>query len=237
MMPGSLGERVLQAWERGSGRPLGERAAYALHIAPQSDQPAPTALFERDAALLRLRIDLLGPLVDAVVHCPACGSAFDVPVDLTVLEPPAVAAEAVTVTADGYSVVVRPPAPEDLHGLDHLDPAAFADALFRRCVETATWVGEPVAVAVLPDAIRRAAAQALSDRGMESPAADLLCGTCGAGWRAPVDIARMVLGDIDAWVTRQLADVHRIASVYHWTERDILALSPARRQFYLEAIG
>ena len=221
MMPGSLGERVLQAWERGSGRPLGERAAYALHIAPQSDQPAPTALFERDAALLRLRIDLLGPLVDAVVHCPACGSAFDVPVDLTVLEPPAVAAEAVTVTADGYSVVVRPPAPEDLHGLDHLDPAAFADALFRRCVETATWFGEPVAVAVLPDAIRRAAAQAL----------------CGAGWRAPVDIARMVLGDIDAWVTRQLADVHRIASVYHWTERDILALSPARRQFYLEAIG
>jgi hypothetical protein len=29
--------------------------------------------------------------------------------------------------------------------------------------------------------------------------------------------------------------VHALASVYGWSEKEILSLSPARRQFYLEA--
>ncbi|MBL8741651.1 MAG: hypothetical protein JNK04_11175 [Myxococcales bacterium] len=33
-----------------------------------------------------------------------------------------------------------------------------------------------------------------------------------------------------------LQDVHRIASRYHWAERDILALSWARRRRYLNLI-
>jgi hypothetical protein len=235
--PGSLSDRLLQAWERGRGRPLAERAACALRVMPEHEQTIPATLFERDAALLRLRIALHGPLADAVVDCPVCGSEFDVPVDLDRIESRAVAAAAVSVTVDGFSAVVRPPASDDLSGFDGLDAPALADALFRRCVAQATFHGEPVAVSALPGSVRLAASRALSERGMESPAADLICGTCGADWRAPIDIARMVLRDIDAWVNRQLDDVHRIASAYHWSEREILALSPARRQFYLEAIG
>lgn len=237
MTPGSLSDRLLQAWERGRARPLAERADCALRIMPEHEQTIPATLFERDAALLRLRVALHGPLTDAVVLCPACGSEFDVQVDLDRIEQHAVAAEAVSVTVDGFRAVVRPPEPGDLSGIDGLDAPALADVLFRRCVAEATFHDEPIAVSALPGSVRLAASRALSQLGMESPAADLICGDCGADWRAPIDIARMVLRDIDAWVTQQLDDVHRIASAYHWTERDILALSPARRQFYLEAIG
>jgi hypothetical protein len=72
---------------------------------------------------------------------------------------------------------------------------------------------------------------------MESPAADLACGLCSHVWKAPLDIAAALFRDIDSWVLDQLGDVHRIASAYHWSERDILAMSPQRRRFYLKAIG
>ena len=34
-----------------------------------------------------------------------------------------------------------------------------------------------------------------------------------------------------------IVEVHALASAYHWHERDILALSPVRRQAYLELLG
>jgi hypothetical protein len=229
---------VLQAWERGIDRPMAERAACALEILAEPDRPPTTSLFARDAALLRLRIALRGPQADAVVHCPSCDAAFDLAVDLAAFQaPPVVSSDPVTVAAEGYTATVRPPGLDDLHGLERLAPAAFADALFRRCVTHATHRGEAVGPEALPAPVRRAAAEALSERGLECPHADLTCGACGAAWRAPLDIARMVLHDIEAWVGQRLEEVHRIASAYHWSERDILALSPARRRFYLEAIG
>ena len=43
--------------------------------------------------------------------------------------------------------------------------------------------------------------------------------------------------EIEAWAWRMLSDVHTLARAYGWGERDILALSPTRRQFYLEMGG
>jgi len=34
-----------------------------------------------------------------------------------------------------------------------------------------------------------------------------------------------------------LSDVHTLARAYGWRERDILTLSPTRRQFYLNMVG
>jgi hypothetical protein len=236
----NISERILRAWERGAGRPAASRAAATLEIIPQAERPGGNApLFVHDAALMSLRISLLGPRLDAVVRCPGCGTEFDMPLDLSALASATPEPAIVSVEADGFAATVRPPAAQDLLALPSkgLPADAFAAALFRRCVEQATYLGRPVEPSTLPAEIRAAAAAALSERGMESPCADLTCGECGHRWLAPVDVAGVLLRDVDEWARRHLDEVHRIASAYHWSERDILALSAARRKFYLDAIG
>jgi hypothetical protein len=239
MTPGRINEHVLQVWESGLGRPTAERALLALEIMSVEDRPAASdPLFARDAALIALRIALVGAPLDAVVRCPACETEFDLPLDLSVFDRVPPVAEPVSVEEDGFAATVRPPVTQDLLDLPPgLSPDTFAAALFERCVATATFHGSPVDPASLPPAIRTAAAMALSARDMESPFASLACDQCGHAWQAPLDIARVLLRDIDTRARRQLDEVHRIASAYHWGESDILALSPARRRFYLEAIG
>lgn len=63
------------------------------------------------------------------------------------------------------------------------------------------------------------------------------CPDCGHGFELPVDLERRLLQRLMAEQTRVLRDIHRLASAYHWSEREILALSPKRRAFYLRCIG
>ena len=39
-----------------------------------------------------------------------------------------------------------------------------------------------------------------------------------------------------AWAVRLLGEVHELASAYGWREHDVLALSPWRRQAYLQMV-
>ena len=55
-------------------------------------------------------------------------------------------------------------------------------------------------------------------------------------WRAVFDIVTFFWSEIEAWACRILREVHILASAYGWCERDILALTSARRQFYLEMV-
>ena len=62
----------------------------------------------------------------------------------------------------------------------------------------------------------------------------LVCPQCGHQWQAAFDIASFFWSEINAWANRMLREVHILASRYGWSETDILAMSPWRRQFYLE---
>ena len=39
------------------------------------------------------------------------------------------------------------------------------------------------------------------------------------------------------WAGRMLLDIHALARAYGWSESDILALPPRRRQAYLELVA
>jgi hypothetical protein len=65
---------------------------------------------------------------------------------------------------------------------------------------------------------------------------DLTCAACGHAWPAVLDIASFLWAEINAWAHRTLRDVHAIARAYGWPEADILAMSPLRRQCYLEMV-
>jgi hypothetical protein len=64
----------------------------------------------------------------------------------------------------------------------------------------------------------------------------LSCPACNHRWTSSLDIVSYLWGEIEDWAQRLLADVHTLASAYSWSERDILALNPTRRQFYLDMV-
>jgi hypothetical protein len=53
----------------------------------------------------------------------------------------------------------------------------------------------------------------------------------------PFDIVTFLWREIENLAGHLLRDVHTLASAYGWRESDILALSAARRDFYLAALG
>ena len=63
------------------------------------------------------------------------------------------------------------------------------------------------------------------------------CPACGHSWLALFDIVGFFWREIDTWARRVLRDIHTLALAYGWSEAEILALSPWRRQFYLEMVS
>ena len=66
---------------------------------------------------------------------------------------------------------------------------------------------------------------------------DLRCVACGHSWQLAFDIAAFLWTEITASARRCLGDVHTLAWAYGWREADILAMSAARRGFYLEQVS
>ncbi len=63
---------------------------------------------------------------------------------------------------------------------------------------------------------------------------DLVCPACGHGWEPLFDVAAFLWAAVERWALLTLRDVHQLALAYGWRESDVLALSPLRRQLYLE---
>jgi len=89
----------------------------------------------------------------------------------------------------------------------------------------------------LADELLSAAAARMSEA---DPQADvqlsLTCPDCGHQWIACFDIAAFLWGELQAYARRLLLDVHELATAYAWPEASILAMSPARRQAYLDLV-
>jgi hypothetical protein len=77
--------------------------------------------------------------------------------------------------------------------------------------------------------------------GDADPQADvhvpIACAACRHEWSAAFEILSFFWTEIEAWAARLRREVHVLASAYGWSEADILALSPARRQGYLELVA
>ena len=117
------------------------------------------------------------------------------------------------------------------------DPASGARLLAERCLIEASRDGTPVAGAELPET----AIASLAGRMAEcDPQAEVLidmeCPDCGHRWQMLFDIAAFLWTEIAVAAKRLLREVHTLARAYGWREVDILSLSAARRQFYIEMV-
>jgi hypothetical protein len=233
---------VLALWEHGCGQSRLRQAS--LWLARWLDQPVEEvsrlSIGQRDFALLNLRAALFGREMAGLTVCPACHESVELRLNTDELAsaPSNEDGEALVVVHDGYEARFRLPTSLDLGGLPaDVDPAASRQCLLERCLLGVRRGEAEFPCQELPEAVVTAIANRMAEA---DPLADIQltinCPKCRHRWEVPLDIVSFLWSELDAWAGRSLTEVHLLASAYGWSEHDILALSPARRQFYLRLI-
>ena len=142
------------------------------------------------------------------------------------------------VTIEGYDLRFCLPNSLDLAQVVRCgDVTAARNLLVQRCVLQASRDDGAVAVAALPEAVLTTLVESM---GQFDPQAEiqlnLTCPACGQSWSVMFDIVSFFWSEICMQAKRLLREVHTLARAYGWREADILSMSAARRQFYLEMV-
>ena len=229
---------ILAAWERAYAQHPAARAVTLLVAAGREDAAA-LGVDERDARLLALREAMFGTTLDAHATCDACGEKMEMRLATSDVRPPPAAAPPRDLEVGDYRVAWRAPTAGDLAALAPSRGAEAARAeLEERCVIEARRAGAAIAARDLPTTVRDALASAIAEA---APGADvelaMPCPACGREAAVPFDVATYFWDELHAWATRTLRAVHALARAYGWAEHDILAMTPFRRQLYLEMLG
>lgn len=234
---------LLHAWETLHPAAAPERALGLLDAAWPGQAPEQwrrLSIGDRDALLFLLQSSLFGETLETVAACPACGerleSRFSVgdvcPAPAQWPQP----REPMELRHDGYRIRFRLPCSEDLIAIAGETPAN-GDALLERCVLDARQGRRALPPAELPADIRGRLGDTMAEH---DPVADLrmgiACPACGHAWSAALDIVGYLWEELDDWAQDLLTQVHVLARHYAWSERDILALTPVRRRYYLDLL-
>jgi hypothetical protein len=241
---------LLAAWEHGRALRRQADRALALLAAAYTDIPrgalAQLSIGERDRLLLALREQAFGSRLAAITVCPGCGARLEMEFEAgevcTAPRPSEQAHDAATplrLRHADYDVTFRLPNSLDLSAVSEFDPLDESRRrLIERLVTRATRGDEPIAAQELPEDVVNALDARLAEA---DPQAEILlsldCAECSRNWQAPFDIVSFLWSEVDAWAVRLLREVHWLARAYAWREADILALSPWRRQCYLELLS
>jgi hypothetical protein len=215
-------EELLLAAERLRHEPLPRRAAGLVALGSNTtlDEAMELPLGERDGRLLALRAATFGRSLTAVSSCPQCGERCEIELDANAF--PGETRDEV----ETAGVRVRVP-----NGHDVLAAIASDDprrTIIERCVVEGT--PDDDALTAIETALERA-----------DPRADirlaLACPACGAAWENALDITTFFWSEIRVAAGRLASEVHILASAYGWPEHDILAMTPWRRQLYVDLVS
>jgi len=238
-------DKLLLVWEAGRWASPPSRTLL-LHAAARpeisADERADIPLAERDAVLLELHGALFGDRMPCFVACPQCRAQLE-------FEMSAHAVQQHTAAHSGegllewrcgdWRVQFRLPTSRDVGLLESCSAVADARALLAsRCVIHAERDGSPVAAGKLAEA----QLNALSARMAEcDPGGDLRislrCAGCGHVWESLLDAGNFLWAEVSAYARRLLREVHTLAHDYGWSESEILRMSSARRNMYLELVA
>lgn len=239
-------EQLLNIWEQGLNQTSLQRALLLLMVAFPDRSPdifATMSIGQRDLLLLQLRERLFGQQLLNTAICPQCNERiewqsrvadFVIETDSTDTK-----VDEFELQAEGYRLRFRLPNSLDIAAVDEAGSTENAvQQLLLRCVIEVEQGSAACANRPLPDHI----IQALTERiELLDPQADirinLNCPGCGHSWCVLFDIGSFLWTEINSWAERTLHMVYRLASAYGWSEREILNLSPVRRQLYLGMVA
>lgn len=231
------GEEILAIWEAAlAEHPLDRALTIAAAFSGQPKSVlARVPIGMRDSLLFQARAQVFGPRLDTYSECPSCGGSveFAVEIDKLPLQPCGeheLAGAAARVYETPAGVPYRLPNSFDLAAIaGKNNPQEAEQLLVRRCIAK-----DDVEV---DERTLEDVSQAIAER---DPAGDLVfevaCPNCGVRWTLLLDIASFFWREMNSYAKRLVSDVDTLARAYGWQERDILNLSPARREIYLQMV-
>lgn len=236
---------ILEVWEWGRLQHPLDRALTILAAGwPEAsrDELAALPMPQRDSRLLWLRELTFGSRLDGFACCPGCGERLEFTLDAAALRGPEAVApqsEGAELLPSGFRVRFRLPNSLDLGTAVALGDAEGArHRLAERCVFEAWRDGEAIPPGELPDgALAELAARMAEHDPQAETTLDLECPACAHRWQAAFDIASFIWGEICGHAKRLLREVHALARAYGWREAEILSLSAARREMYLQMVS
>jgi hypothetical protein len=230
---------LLHAWELALPQSPLERPDTVL-TAVGVAEPAELPVGKRDSELLQLHRDVFGREAAGVTTCTECGETLELVLDVDdlMVTAPKGSAETYVVATAGFTAMFRLPTGADLLAAEAADASEVKSRLLERCVLSVESNGVPVSTATLPPDVLRAISERMHAADPQAEiAVALTCPACSHTWREPLDVGSFLWAELDAWARRLLQDVAALAGAYGWTEAEVIALSPTRRQAYLELAG
>jgi hypothetical protein len=209
------------------------------------------SLGDREALLLHIQRITFGEQLECVLRCPACAEPmeFQLRVDellLPVSERRQQRYEE-TLATDGttFRVRFRIPTAKDVETAIGGAPVvleAAARAVLLDCVEWIRPDREPgegiLAVEVWPaDLVAQIAARIAELDPQAEIWLQLTCPACGQKFPTSLDTTDYILRELAARERRNYEQVHQLALAYHWSEADILRMTPRKRRAYLEILS
>jgi hypothetical protein len=231
---------LLTVWEKGLMQQSVKQALALLAAAcPEIPPPqlAQLSIGQRDALLLTLREWTFGSQIQSIVTCGKCGERLELSFSVAdICTSPPISSQTFSLQVAGWEIEFRLPNSLDLMAIAslHTQPSK----LLERCLLQVKEHEEIQPVGKLPTEI---ASTVITQMAKLDPQADvqlnLCCPACSYQWQSTFDIVSFFWSEIHAWAIRTLREVHILASTYGWGEAEILAMSPYRRQLYLEMVG
>jgi hypothetical protein len=220
---------LLTLWEEGRWLHPLDQGVIALEAAFPGERAVDWPLGRRNRALADFRCAVFGPTLRGWTACRSCSQQLEFSVDGRALaDGPTPADDWVAVGEHSY----RLPTSRDLAAVaGEADGARATRQLLARCLATdaaPAWSEREV------DFVGERLAEA-------DPMAEILlqfdCPNCGAAYDEMLDLPSFLWAELEGRARGLLTEVDHLARAYGWSESQILALSPARRQVYLELAG
>jgi hypothetical protein len=188
-------------------------------------------LAERNATLLRLHALTFGPTVEGFAVCAECGEQLEFAMDAEDMARTLRAAEPETWVEADRQMGMRPANSSDLAA--SMEAASEDDAQALLLART---------LGVEDTDLVRAKRTDWVDRFERLNASAeircvLPCAHCGARAALDFDVAGFVWREIQVAARRLMAEIHRLASAYGWSEKAVVRMSAARRAAYLEMLN
>ncbi len=211
------------------------RAVLLLEAATEADEAGSVrdwSLGQVNAGLLRLRTLVFGRRMEVLADCPACAAICESELDCLAMAEAAAptAAGPLTLAFGGAEIAYRLPTAADLLAVTARASSDPAQALSRRIVLDGGMDADSGELgAALAEAV--AAADPLTHIELA-----LTCPDCATRWTEPLHVVDLFWAELRNLAARLTFDVARLAQAFGWRESDILAMSPRRRQRYLELL-
>jgi len=214
------------------------------------------SLGDRETLLLHARRLTFGSQIDCVLSCPECGERMDFQLQVDRLlaqqdaaAPPLYFEETMQAGGESFRVRFRLPCGADLEDALREAKRRLVDAVQTVLARSVAWVrsdGESADTTTLAAISMDEWPSELAGRISERMAAldpqaetalQLTCPACRQSFTTFFDIGDYFFRELRTREQRRYREVHQLALAYHWSETEILSMSPRKRQLYLDLLA